>query len=74
MRDVTITLLLVVDSHPRSIEYTSAVDAACDDGLRCLFDNHLITSCFITRKGKRLAGLPHMTWAAYQSALDRFVR
>ncbi|KKM61117.1 hypothetical protein LCGC14_1535020, partial [marine sediment metagenome] len=33
-----------------------------------------ITDCVIERNDKRLAGMPFMTWEAYQSALDRFIR
>jgi len=74
MSDVTITIRYTSGGEEWSAHYENAIDASRDEGLRHLFDDNLITDCVIERNDKRLAGMPFMTWEAYQSALDRFIR
>ncbi len=64
-----LTICITSEGEEIAIDYDSADKALDDHGLQHLFDQEVITSCTIERGGKRLAGLPFMTWERLTAAL-----
>lgn len=58
------------DAAEHLCDYDSAKHALEDLGLKALFDSALVDDCTIHQGGKRLAGLPFMTWEKFKAALE----
>ena len=74
IRDTSIAVRFKV--HGEEAEHLCSYDNADavlgDSGLKALFDGEFVKTCVIERKGKRLTGLPFMTWELFAKALQPY--
>lgn len=74
-RDTSIAVRFKVDDDDTEhlCNYDNAEAALADLGMKAVFEQGLVVTCTIERQGKRLAGLPFMTWERFEAVLSGLI-